>query len=86
MLTFYFLGQRLQNTGLDRKVKAIADKVEVFQNRLAGRTYKDITRSVDQIDKITYFWTARCYLLDRINILQSYLMRPSGVLEEELDL
>ncbi|WP_443018439.1 hypothetical protein [Shewanella sp. ECSMB14102] len=33
-------------------MKAIADKMEVFQNRLAGRAYKDMTRSVDQIDKM----------------------------------
>ncbi|GAJ71941.1 hypothetical protein JCM18904_2732 [Vibrio sp. JCM 18904] len=53
MLAFYFLGgQWLHNTGHGPKMKAIADKMEVFQNRLAGRVYKDMTRSVDQIDKV----------------------------------
>ncbi|KUJ00007.1 hypothetical protein [Vibrio sp. MEBiC08052] len=52
MLAFYFLGQWLHNTGHGSKMKAIADKMEVFQNRLAGRAYKDMTRSVDQIDKM----------------------------------
>ena len=46
------LGQWLHNTGHGPKMKAIADKMEVFQNRLAGRAYKDMTRSVDQIDKM----------------------------------
>ncbi|MDO6681528.1 hypothetical protein Q4551_04450 [Oceanobacter sp. 5_MG-2023] len=48
MLAFYFLGQWLHNTGHGPKMKAIAVKMEVFQNRLAGRAYKDMTRSVDQ--------------------------------------
>ncbi|ATZ38819.1 hypothetical protein AB5R83_000096 [Escherichia coli] len=52
MLAFYFLGQWLHNTGHGPKMKAIADKMEVFQNRLAGRAYKDMTRSADQIDKM----------------------------------
>ncbi len=52
MLAFYFLGQWLHNTGHGPKMKAIADKMEVFQNKLAGRDYKDMTRSVDQIDKM----------------------------------
>ena len=52
MLVFYFFGQWLYNTGHGPKMKAIADKVEVFQNRLAGRVYKDMTRSVDKIDKM----------------------------------
>ncbi|WP_159385647.1 hypothetical protein [Escherichia coli] len=43
---------RLHNTGHGPKMKAIADKMEVFQNRLAGRAYKDMTRSADQIDKM----------------------------------
>ncbi|MDX1719825.1 MAG: hypothetical protein R3353_06670 [Salegentibacter mishustinae] len=42
--------QWLHNTGHGPKMKAIADKMEVFQNRLAGRSYKDMTRSVDKID------------------------------------
>ncbi|HHF2866564.1 TPA: hypothetical protein ACPJZQ_001676 [Vibrio alginolyticus] len=52
MLAFYFLGQWLHSTGHGPKMKAIADKMEVFQNRLAGHAYKDMTRSVDQIDKM----------------------------------
>ena len=44
--------QWLHNTGHGPKMKAIADKMEVFQNRLAWRAYKDMTRSVDQIDKM----------------------------------
>ncbi|ENM3770006.1 hypothetical protein ABSK91_001909 [Vibrio cholerae] len=52
MLAFYFLGQWLHNTGHGPKMTTIADKMEVFQNRLAGRAYKDMTRSVDQIDKM----------------------------------
>ncbi|WP_217526173.1 hypothetical protein [Vibrio cholerae] len=52
MLAFYFLGQWLHNTGRGPKMKAIAAKMEVLQNRLAGRAYKDIRRSVDQIDKM----------------------------------
>ncbi|ELS3154313.1 hypothetical protein R5D70_003709 [Vibrio parahaemolyticus] len=52
MLALYFLGQSLHNTGHGPKMKAIADKMEVFQNRLVGRAYKDMTRSVDQIDKM----------------------------------
>ena len=47
-----FFGQWLYNTGHGPKMKAIADKMEVFQNRLAGRVYKDMTRSVDKIDKM----------------------------------
>ncbi|GAB1078742.1 MAG: hypothetical protein SStaBPW_06270 [Shewanella algae] len=46
------MGPWLHNIGHGLKVKAIADKMEVFQNRLAGRAYKDMTRSVDQIDKM----------------------------------
>ncbi|TDW58644.1 hypothetical protein LY04_01994 [Oceanimonas baumannii] len=42
--------QWLHNTGHGPKMKAIAVKIEVFQNRLAGRAYKDMTRSVDKID------------------------------------
>ncbi|WP_447073071.1 hypothetical protein [Shewanella indica] len=30
----------------------IADKMEVFQNKLAGRAYKDVTKTVDQIDNM----------------------------------
>ncbi len=30
----------------------IADKMEVFQNKLARRAYKDVTRTVDQIDNM----------------------------------
>ena len=52
MLAFYFLGQWLHSTGHGPKMKDIADKMEVFQNRLAGRAYKDMTRSVEQIDKM----------------------------------
>ncbi|HHG3247124.1 hypothetical protein P3437_19750 [Vibrio parahaemolyticus] len=52
ILAFYFWGQWLHNTGHGSKMKAIADKMEVFQNRLAGRVYKDMTRSVDQIDNM----------------------------------
>ncbi|HHF3047454.1 TPA: hypothetical protein ACPJ02_003038 [Vibrio alginolyticus] len=55
MLAFYFLGHWLQSTGHGPKMKAIADKMEVFQNRLAGRAYKDMTRSVDQIDKMRHW-------------------------------
>ncbi|QNV05001.1 hypothetical protein EIY89_07560 [Shewanella algae] len=47
-----FFGAVLHNTGHALKVKAIADKMKLFQNRLAGRAYKDMTRSVDQIDKM----------------------------------
>lgn len=36
-------------------MKAIADKMEVFQNKLAGRAYKDMTRSVDQIGKMRHW-------------------------------
>ncbi|EGQ7933892.1 hypothetical protein RAL01_003049 [Vibrio vulnificus] len=52
MLAFYFLGQWLHNTGRGPKMKAIVAKMEVLQNRLAGRAYKDMRRSVDQIDKM----------------------------------
>lgn len=52
MLAFYFLGQRLHNTGRGPKMKAIADKMEVFQNRLAKGVYKDMMGMVDQIDKM----------------------------------
>ncbi|WP_275723874.1 hypothetical protein [Vibrio furnissii] len=52
MLAFYFLGLWLQSTGHGPKMRAIVDKMEVFQNKLAGRAYKDMTRSVDQIDKM----------------------------------
>ncbi|WP_336934647.1 hypothetical protein [Vibrio cholerae] len=52
MLAFYFFGQWLHNTGHGPKMKATAVKIEVFQNRLAGRAYKGMTRSVDQIDKM----------------------------------
>ncbi|EJR0962613.1 hypothetical protein ACXLPV_003063 [Vibrio parahaemolyticus] len=52
MLAFYFLGQLLHNTVYGPKMKVIADKMEVFQNWLAGHAYKDMARSVDQIDKI----------------------------------
>ncbi|BCB41451.1 hypothetical protein VagYM19_05780 [Vibrio alginolyticus] len=52
MLAFYFFGQWLHSTRHGPKMKAIADKMEVFQNRLAGRAYKDMTRSIDQIDKM----------------------------------
>ncbi|MBM4840904.1 hypothetical protein HYO55_17490 [Vibrio parahaemolyticus] len=52
MLAFYFLGQWLHNTVYGPKMKAIADKMEVFPNRLAGRAYKDMTKAVDQIDKM----------------------------------
>ncbi|HCG9188123.1 TPA: hypothetical protein NJ608_005180 [Vibrio parahaemolyticus] len=51
MLAFYFLGQWLHNTGHGPKMKAITNKMEVFQHRLAGCVYKDMTRSVYQIDK-----------------------------------
>ncbi|ENN6984831.1 TPA: hypothetical protein NGU23_003907 [Vibrio parahaemolyticus] len=52
MLAFYFLGPWLHNTGLGPKMTTIADKMEVFQNKLARRTYKDVTRTVDQIDNM----------------------------------
>ncbi|MFH4743981.1 hypothetical protein [Vibrio diabolicus] len=52
MLAFYFLGQWLHNTVYGPKMKATADKMEVPQNRLAACIYKDMTRSVDQIDKM----------------------------------
>ncbi len=52
MLALYFLGQWLHSAGHGAKMKDIADKMEVFQNRLAGRAYKDMMRSVDQIDKV----------------------------------
>ncbi|WP_131911772.1 hypothetical protein [Celerinatantimonas diazotrophica] len=52
MLAFYFLGQWLHNTGYGLQMKAIVDKMEVFQNRLAERAYKDMTRSANQIDKM----------------------------------
>ncbi|HHX8475092.1 hypothetical protein D8S93_06815 [Vibrio sp. VGrn 2] len=52
MLAFYFWGQWLYNTGHGSKMEAIADKMEVFQNKLAGRAYKDMARAVDQIDKM----------------------------------
>lgn len=52
MLAFYFFGQWLHNIGYGPKMKGIADKMEVFQNRLSWRAYKDMTRSVDQIDKM----------------------------------
>ncbi|WP_050782725.1 hypothetical protein [Vibrio metschnikovii] len=55
MLAFNFLGQWLHSTGHGPKMKDIADKMEVFQNRLAGRAYKDMTRSVDQIDKMRHW-------------------------------
>ncbi|OOE90565.1 hypothetical protein BZG75_11870 [Salinivibrio sp. AR640] len=42
----------LQNTENSLKMKAIVDKMAIFQNRLAGRAYKDMTRPVDQIDKM----------------------------------
>ncbi|EJE4161416.1 hypothetical protein M3916_001508 [Vibrio parahaemolyticus] len=51
MLAFYFLGQWLHNTGYGAKMKAITNKMEVFQHRLAGHVYKNMIRSVDQIDK-----------------------------------
>ncbi|EHR6473445.1 hypothetical protein NMZ99_003643 [Vibrio parahaemolyticus] len=59
MLAFYFLGQWLHNTGHGPKMTAIADKMEVFQNKLAGRAYKDVTRTVDQIDNM------RCWQFGR---------------------
>ncbi|EHR7859448.1 hypothetical protein KUK87_002688 [Vibrio parahaemolyticus] len=52
MLAFYFLGPWLHNTGLGPKMTTIADKMEEFQNKLAGRAYKDVTRTVDQIDNM----------------------------------
>ncbi|WP_025594148.1 hypothetical protein [Vibrio parahaemolyticus] len=52
MLAFYFLGQWMHSSGYGPKMKVIADKMEVFQNRLAGRAYKDMNRSVDQIDNM----------------------------------
>ncbi|ENY6167201.1 hypothetical protein ACFZI2_000217 [Vibrio fluvialis] len=52
MLAYYFLGQWLHKTGHGPKMKGIAYKMEVFQNRLTGRAYRDMTRSVDQIDKM----------------------------------
>ncbi|AYF16188.1 TPA: hypothetical protein I7264_26575 [Vibrio parahaemolyticus] len=52
MLAFYFLGPWLHNTGLGPKMTTIADKMEVFQNKLAQRAYKDVTRTVDQIDNM----------------------------------
>ncbi|EJD6081594.1 MULTISPECIES: hypothetical protein [Providencia] len=52
MLAFYFLDQWLHKTGHGPKMKGIAYKMEVFQNRLTGRAYRDMTRSVDQIDKM----------------------------------
>ncbi|EGQ7649402.1 hypothetical protein QNE88_004871 [Vibrio alginolyticus] len=52
MLAFYFLGPWLHNTGLGPKMTTIADKMEVFQNKLARRAYKDVTRTVDQIDNM----------------------------------
>ncbi|WP_165661750.1 hypothetical protein [Oceanimonas sp. MB9] len=52
MLALYFLGQWLHNRGYSPKMKAIADKMGVFKNRLAGRAYKYMTRAVDQIDKM----------------------------------
>ncbi|MDC0609150.1 hypothetical protein OAP63_00315 [Vibrio sp.] len=55
MLAFYFLGQWLHSTGHGPKMKAIAYKMEVFQNKLAGRAYKDMNRSVDQIDKMRWW-------------------------------
>ncbi|MDD8275823.1 hypothetical protein LAW15_16930 [Escherichia coli] len=55
MLALYFLGQWMHNSGHGPKMKAIADKMEVFQNRLAGRAYKDMTRSVERIDKMRYW-------------------------------
>ncbi|EOV6310981.1 hypothetical protein ACN9RQ_003942 [Vibrio parahaemolyticus] len=52
MLAFYFLGPWLHNIGLGPKMTTIADKMEVFQNKLAQRAYKDVTRTVDQIDNM----------------------------------
>ncbi|AVH26900.1 MULTISPECIES: hypothetical protein [Vibrio harveyi group] len=52
MLAFYFLGQWLHNAGHGPKMKAIADGMEVFQNKLAGHAYNDMTRTVEQIDKV----------------------------------
>ncbi|EGR1565843.1 hypothetical protein [Vibrio parahaemolyticus] len=52
MLAFYFFGQWLHNIGHGPKMKAIADKMEVPQNKLAWCIYKDMTRSVDQIDNM----------------------------------
>ncbi|MBE3990922.1 hypothetical protein HJ131_00320 [Vibrio parahaemolyticus] len=52
MQAFYFLGPWLHNTGLGPKMTTIADKMEVFQNKLAQRAYKDVTRTVDQIDNM----------------------------------
>ncbi|MGO1298000.1 MAG: hypothetical protein ACTMIA_11930 [Vibrio sp.] len=52
MLAFYSWGQRLHNTEHGLKMKAITEKMDLFQNRLAGRAYKDMTRSVNQIDKM----------------------------------
>ncbi|MFW9687621.1 hypothetical protein V3H46_19975 [Vibrio parahaemolyticus] len=52
MLAFYFLGPWLHNTGLGPKMTTIADKMEVFQNKLARRAYKDMTRTVDQLDNM----------------------------------
>ncbi|EGQ7904163.1 hypothetical protein ACSG4G_003449 [Vibrio parahaemolyticus] len=52
MLAFYFLGLLLHNTIYGPKMKVIADKMEVFQNWLAWHAHKDMTRSVDQIDKM----------------------------------
>jgi len=59
MLASYFLGQRLHNPGHGPKIKVVAEKMEVFQNALAGHAYNDMTRSVDQIDKV------RCWAFNR---------------------
>ena len=47
-----FLRQWLHSIGHGPNMKTIADKMEVFQNRLAGRGYNDIRRSVEKIDKM----------------------------------
>ncbi|MDF4711487.1 hypothetical protein P3564_24015, partial [Vibrio parahaemolyticus] len=47
MLAFYFFGQWLHNIRHGPKMKAIADKMEVAQNKRAGRAYKDRTRAVE---------------------------------------
>ncbi|OOE44058.1 hypothetical protein BZG06_08240 [Salinivibrio kushneri] len=50
--THQLLMSLLQKPKNSPKIRAIAGKMDIFQNRLAGRAYKDMTRSVDQIDKM----------------------------------
>ncbi len=55
MLVFYFLGLWLHSTGYGLKIKVIADKIEVLQNRMAERVYTGMTcQTIDKIRRWSF--------------------------------